>query len=90
MELLRDRGFELVLTEGGPHLFGQLVGAHLVDELFLTLAPQIAGRSAETPRLGLVEGTAFTVDGAPWSQLVDLRRSGNHLFARYRFQETTA
>jgi riboflavin biosynthesis pyrimidine reductase len=90
LDILRDHGCHLVLTEGGPHLFGQLVGAHLVDELFLTLAPQIAGRSDETMRLGLVEGTAFTVAGAPWSQLVDLRRSGSHLFARYRFQETAA
>jgi riboflavin biosynthesis pyrimidine reductase len=89
-EILRERGFLLVLTEGGPHLFGQLVGAHLVDELFLTLAPQMAGRSDDTPRLGLIEGIAFTVDGAPWSQLVDLRKSGDHLFARYKFQETSA
>jgi riboflavin biosynthesis pyrimidine reductase len=59
----------------------------LIDELFLTIAPQIAGRSESTPRLGLVEGAAFTVDAAPWSRLVDLRRSGDHLFARYRFEE---
>jgi riboflavin biosynthesis pyrimidine reductase len=90
IEILRARGFQLVLTEGGPHLFGQLMGAHLIDELFLTLAPQIAGRSDEAPRLGLVEGTAFAVADAPWSQLVDLRRSGSNLFARYRFQETAA
>jgi len=90
VEILSDRGFQLVLTEGGPHLFGELLGAHLVDDLFLTIAPQAAGRSVETPRLGLVEGTAFSLDGAPWSELVDLRRSGNHLFTRYRFQETSA
>lgn len=89
VEILRDRGLRLVLTEGGPHLFGQLVTAGVVDELFITLAPQIAGRSTETPRLALVEGTAFTVAEAPWSQLVDLRKSGNHLFARYRLQEAS-
>lgn len=88
--ILSERGFQLVLTEGGPHLFGELLGAHLVDELFLTLAPQAVGRSVETPRLGLVEGTAFTLGGAPWSELVDLRKSGSHLFTRYRFQETAA
>jgi riboflavin biosynthesis pyrimidine reductase len=90
IEILGDRGLQLVLTEGGPHLFGQLVGAHQVDELFLTLAPQMAGRSVDNPRLSLVEGIAFTVTDAPWSQLVDLRMSGDHLFARYRFQETSA
>jgi riboflavin biosynthesis pyrimidine reductase len=87
IEILADRGFRLVLTEGGPQLFGQLVGCHLIEELFLTIAPQISGRSVENPRLGLVEGTAFPLDEAPWSRLVDLRRSGSHIFARYRLQE---
>ena len=67
--------------------FGQMLRDHLIDELFLTLAPQVAGRSGSTPRLALVEDTAFTVAEAPWSRLVDLRRSDNHLFARYRFEE---
>lgn len=89
IEILRDRGMNLVLTEGGPHLFGQLVGAHVIDELFLTIAPQMAGRSSETRRLSLVEGAAFARGEAPWSQLVDLRKSGSHLFARYRLQEAT-
>jgi len=90
ISILRERRFELVLTEGGPHLFGQLVQARLIDELFLTIAPQLAGRAPNTPRLALVEGTPFTVASAPWSELVDLRKSGNHLFARYRFKETVS
>ena len=69
------------------HLFGQMLRNGLIDELFLTIAPQVAGRAPETPRLSLVEGTAFTVADAPWSRLVDLRRSDSHLFARYRFEE---
>jgi riboflavin biosynthesis pyrimidine reductase len=32
-----------VLAEGGPHLFGDLLAADLVDELALTLAPALAG-----------------------------------------------
>lgn len=32
-----------VLAEGGPHLFGDLLAADLVDELALTLAPTLAG-----------------------------------------------
>jgi len=84
---LADRGAHVVLCEGGPHLFGQMLRDHLVDEHFMTVAPQVAGRSPATPRLSLVEGTAFTVAEAPWFQLVDLRRSDNHLFARYRFEE---
>ena len=90
VETLRDRGVRLALCEGGPNLFGQLVSAGLVDELFLTISPQIAGRSAESPRLALIEGTAFSLADAPWSELVDLRRSGSHLFARYRLPEVAS
>ena len=38
--LLVDRHLDLVVREGGPTLFGSLIGAGLVDELFLTVAPQ--------------------------------------------------
>lgn len=86
VELLAQRGFELVLCEGGPHLIGDLIEAQLIDELFLTIAPQLAGRDRDQARLGLVEGHAFSVSGAPWAELVDVRVSGNHLFNRYRFQ----
>lgn len=88
MSELERRGMQVVLCEGGPRLFGQLLSAGLVDELFLTLAPQVAGRSEDERRLSLVEGTAFSVAGAPWAQLVDLRRSADHLFTRYSFEET--
>jgi len=43
---LRAAGVATVLAEGGPSLLGQLVGADLVDELCLTLAPAlVAGTS---------------------------------------------
>jgi riboflavin biosynthesis pyrimidine reductase len=82
-------GARLMLTEGGPRLFGELVAADLVDELFLTLAPQLAGRSADG-RLGLVEGVALPPADARWQQLVSARRSGDHLLLRYRRQEGPA
>lgn len=84
LDALAAAGAQVVLCEGGPHLLGQLLDAHLVDELFLTLAPQLAGRLADAPRLSLVEGTGFDVASAPWARLVDLRRAGDHLFTRYR------
>lgn len=89
LQVLASHGAELVLCEGGPHLFGRLLAADLVDELFLTLAPQLAGRSDAMPRLGLVEDTAFGVADAHWGRLADLRRAGDHLFARYRLSEGT-
>jgi len=79
---LRRRGCSVVLSEGGPGLFGGLVAARLVDELFLTLSPLVAGRGM-TLRPGLVEGIEllpeFRVDGT----LRSIRTHGSHLFLRY-------
>jgi riboflavin biosynthesis pyrimidine reductase len=84
VEVLRERGLEVVVCEGGPTLLGGLIGAGLVDELFLTVAPQVAGRSPDVPRLALVEGVAFAIDDAPWTRLVSVMRAESHLFLRYR------
>ena len=83
LRLAGRHGARLVLCEGGPHLIGQLLAARLLDELFLTLAPQLAGRDAATPRLSLIEGTAFGVSSAPWAALRSVHRSVDHLFLRY-------
>jgi riboflavin biosynthesis pyrimidine reductase len=83
---LRAEGYRSILTEGGPHLFGQLVAAGLVDELFLTLAPALAGRDRGSTQIGLVEGTSLLpgIDGR--GRLVSVRRSGSHLFLRYQLK----
>ncbi len=83
LQVLAAREVQLVLCEGGPHLMGQLVRDGVVDELFMTLAPQVAGRSGHVPRLSLVEGVAFDVASAPWARLIDLRIAGSHIFSRY-------
>ena len=41
--LRADHGVRSALCEGGPTLMGALLHERLVDELFLTLAPQLAG-----------------------------------------------
>ncbi len=84
LDALAAHGCRLVLCEGGPHLLGQLAEARLVDELFLTVSPQLVGRSTSAPRLGLLQGVAFEVGNAPWLHLADLRVAGDHLFTRYR------
>jgi riboflavin biosynthesis pyrimidine reductase len=83
IEAARHRGTRLALLEGGPHLMADFVAEGLLDELFLTVAPQIAGRDQVIPRLALVEGIAFAVGAAPWLELRSVRRSGDHLFLRY-------
>ena len=75
-------GGRVVLSEGGPHLYGNLVAGDLVDELFLTVAPQIVGRGGG--RLGLVEGIELSPEDARWQALASVKRDGDHLFLRYR------
>jgi riboflavin biosynthesis pyrimidine reductase len=43
---LARRGLGQVLCEGGPHLFGSLLAADLVDELCLTMSPLLTGAGA--------------------------------------------
>ena len=45
----------LILVEGGPRLMGDFFAEHLLDEQFLTLAPQVAGRDNSAARPGLVD-----------------------------------
>ncbi len=85
IEIASSIGARLILCEGGPHLIGDFVKAGLLDELFLTIAPQIAGRDDRQARLGFVEGAAFSIAGAPWGELISVRRASDYLFLRYRF-----
>lgn len=80
--LLRERGYPVILSEAGPTLFGQLVSANLVDELFLTISPVLAGR-ALAARLGLVEGVELLPEKRVAGRLRSARGNGSHLFLRY-------
>jgi riboflavin biosynthesis pyrimidine reductase len=57
----------------------------LLDELFLTMAPQVAGRDGELVRPGFVAGANFAPEHPVWGTLVGLKRGGDHLFLRYAF-----
>lgn len=81
VEALHERGHRLILSEAGPQGFGALAVAGLVDELFLTLSPLLAGSAEQTSRFALVEGVdllPLRVEG----RLLGLRRQGAHLFLR--------
>jgi riboflavin-specific deaminase-like protein len=75
--LLTERGIKSVLCEGGPTLHGRLREGGLADELFLTIAPKIAG--GEGPRV--LEGALPDVDQV---ELAWLLESDSELFTRYR------
>ena len=88
LEILRllytQLGVRKLLHEGGPTLFGQFLAAEALDEFFLTLSPQVAGRSANTIRPGVVQGFEFTPERAPWFRLLSVKQSAEHLYLRYQ------
>ena len=52
----------------------------VMDELFLTVAPQIAGRDAVHPRPGLVANLQFSPATAPWWKLISAKSATDYLF----------
>jgi riboflavin biosynthesis pyrimidine reductase len=86
----RVQSCDVILTEGGPHLMGDFLAEKRLDELFLTLAPQIAGRDDATERPGLVAGKIFAPKQVLWGTLTGVKQGGSHLFLRYAFESTAA
>jgi riboflavin-specific deaminase-like protein len=80
--LRTEHGVRSVLCEGGPNLNASLLPAGLIDELFLSIAPVLAGTA----------GSLSIVDRAPLPHpqpltLLWLLESDGQLFARYRLAE---
>lgn len=84
--VIAETGGGLVLSEAGPTLFGRMLEERVVDELFLTLSPHLAGRSKERAGISLVEPQAFHPERAPWADLVSVKRSEDFLLLRYAFE----
>ena len=60
VDALAERGHRRMLAEGGPHLLAQLVEAGLLDELCLTIGPQMAGPGADRIVAGAGTGSGFS------------------------------
>lgn len=80
-----ENAARLVLTEAGPSLTAYFIEEQLLDELFLTLSPQVVGREAQSGRLGFNVGKHFAPGSPRWGSLVSVRKAGEHLFLRYSF-----
>jgi riboflavin-specific deaminase-like protein len=76
-QLRREHDVRALLCEGGPGLHNQLEGAGFVDDLFLTIAPKLAGGDA--PRI--IEGD---LPGVAELSLGWLLERDGELFVRYR------
>ena len=89
-DALRGRGFRVILTEGGPSIMGHLLKAQVLDEMFVTVSPVLAGRDKEEERLGMVEGVELLPKAGVWSRLLSARRHGDYLFLRYGLRSSRA
>ncbi|HEX4363894.1 MAG TPA: dihydrofolate reductase family protein [Solirubrobacteraceae bacterium] len=81
--LRSEHGVRSILCEGGPHLNASLVNAGLIDELFLTTVPSLAGGAGS---LSIFDDVPL---GAPLALALQwlLEHEGD-LFARYRLGES--
>ncbi len=74
-----EHGVRSILCEGGPHLNASLFGAGLVDELFLTTFPTLAGGAGALTIIG--DGPQHEPVGVRLEWLLE---HDGELFARYR------
>ena len=77
--LRAERGVRALLCEGGPSLHAELIDAGLVDELFVTHAPKLAGGAGP----GLVTGLEERERSLELDWLLAEEATGE-LFGRYR------
>jgi riboflavin biosynthesis pyrimidine reductase len=81
-ELAERFGIASLLCEGGPHLARQLLGAGLLDELFLSVSPLLAGgEPSGGEALRILAGAEL--DRPAQLELLGVLRSGSTLFLRY-------
>jgi riboflavin biosynthesis pyrimidine reductase len=81
----RVHSSDLVLVEGGPHLLADFFAESCLDEQFLTISPQVAGRDGSSERPGFVAGKSFAPAHLVWGRLISVKRGGSHLFLRHAF-----
>jgi riboflavin-specific deaminase-like protein len=81
-ELHTRLGVRTILCEGGPHLNGDLFAAGLVDELFLSLAPKLAGGGLAGGSLRILCGREF--DPPLELELIEALASRSDLLLHYR------
>ncbi len=87
--LKAERDVETLVVEGGPGFNHALISRRLVDELFVTVAPELLGGSAEQT-LTLLRGPAFSAHERPTLDLVSVHLADGELFLRYSLTWTSS
>jgi riboflavin biosynthesis pyrimidine reductase len=81
-ELARRFDVRVLLCEGGPHLACELVAAGLLDELYLSVSPKLAGgEPAGMAGMRILAGAELEPPAE--LALAGVSRSESHLFLRY-------
>lgn len=81
-----EYGVNVLLHEGGAQFFSAFLKRRLIDELFLTIAPQIVGGGLLRARPTFAVTVNFDAAEAIWGSLLSIKRpdKGSHLYLRYR------
>ena len=82
LALKAERGVESLVVEGGPGLSHALISHSLVDELFLTVAPELLGGAAEQT-LTLLRGPTLPARDRPTLDLLSIHLADGEIFLRY-------
>lgn len=85
--LKAERGVDVLVVEGGPGLNHALISRNLVDELFLTVAPELLGGTA-AQTLTLLRGPEIPVRGRSALDLLTIHLADGELFLRYSLPRT--
>jgi riboflavin biosynthesis pyrimidine reductase len=79
-------GVRTIVCEGGPRLYGTMLGDGLALDEFVTLSPLVIGDDGTGAyRPSLVEGVRFAPSISPRSRLLSVHAGGEHLFLRSRY-----
>ncbi|WP_331735541.1 dihydrofolate reductase family protein (plasmid) [Streptomyces althioticus] len=81
VDVVKGKGFESVLLEGGPNLLGQFHHARILNEICLTISPRIVG--GESSRILLSDEDVRDL------RLVSLLEDEGFLFTRYQHQSSS-
>lgn len=87
VKICQEKGYKNVLVEGGPTLLGSFLKEHLMDEVFLTIAPKIFGNE-DKQTITLVEGVLFPPQDIKYLKLISIHQVRDEVFLRYSIRNT--
>lgn len=77
--LLKQRGINTLLVEGGGHIFNLCLEARVIDELYLTVCPLLLG-GPQNPTLVGGLGSGFRVAQAPRTEVISSEWKAGELY----------